>query len=455
MLLSFRFSLSILFLLHVFSAHANSHWTVNSLPGFSGELPFSLETGYVGVGDWEEFQLFYYFIKSYSNPKTDPLVLWLTGGPGCSALSGLAFESGPINFEGELKEGSLPRVLINPYSWTQNTSILYLDLPVGTGFSYAKTSKDHISGDHEQVQHSLQFLKKWFDDHPEFISNPFYISGNSYSGMIVPMVALAILEGTYKHIFSFINFQGYILGNPITIPHANENCQIPFAHNMALISDELYQSLEASCQGEYVNIDPNNVECLKHYDTFTKCTSVVRDSCILWSKCSSLKEPQTKSGQRRSLINSIFVGQRCREHDAILAYYWANNDEVQKALHIHEGSIGEWIRCRGKEYYNFELTSVFPYHVNLSSKGYRSLIYSGDHDMVVPHIETHAWIKALNYSIVDDWRPWFIEDEVGGYTRSFANNMTFVTVKGGGHTPEYLREESSIVFKRWIVGEWL
>ncbi|XP_031740050.1 serine carboxypeptidase-like 1 isoform X3 [Cucumis sativus] len=367
MLLSFRFSLSILFLLHVFSAHANSHWTVNSLPGFSGELPFSLETGYVGVGDWEEFQLFYYFIKSYSNPKTDPLVLWLTGGPGCSALSGLAFESGPINFEGELKEGSLPRVLINPYSWTQ----------------------------------------------------------------------------------------GYILGNPITIPHANENCQIPFAHNMALISDELYQSLEASCQGEYVNIDPNNVECLKHYDTFTKCTSVVRDSCILWSKCSSLKEPQTKSGQRRSLINSIFVGQRCREHDAILAYYWANNDEVQKALHIHEGSIGEWIRCRGKEYYNFEMTSVFPYHVNLSSKGYRSLIYSGDHDMVVPHMETHAWIKALNYSIVDDWRPWFIEDEVGGYTRSFANNMTFVTVKGGGHTPEYLREESSIVFKRWIVGEWL
>ena len=34
--------------------------------------------------------------------------------------------------------------------------------------------------------------------------------------------------------------------------------------------------------------------------------------------------------------------------------------------------------------------------------------------MVVPHMETHAWIKALNYSIVDDWRPWFIEDEVGG-----------------------------------------
>ncbi|KAE8649888.1 hypothetical protein Csa_011926 [Cucumis sativus] len=202
MVISFRLSLSILLLLllhALFSADANSHWTVNSLPGFSGELPFSLETGYVGVGDWEEFQLFYYFIKSYSNPKTDPLVLWLTGGPGCSALSGLAFESGPINFEGEVKEGSVPEVVINPYSWTQ-----------------------------------------WFDDHPEFISNLFYIAGNSYAGMIVPIVALTILEGTYKHIFSSINFEGYILGNPITTPHANENFQIPFAHNLALISDELY-----------------------------------------------------------------------------------------------------------------------------------------------------------------------------------------------------------------------
>ena len=126
MVLYFRLSFSILVLLHAFSAAAaaaDSHWTVKSLPGFSGgELPFSLETGlvlqyslfyftllrrlklicndineqnrYVGVGDWEEFQLFYYFIKSYSNPKTDPLILWLTGGPRCSALSGLAFESG-------------------------------------------------------------------------------------------------------------------------------------------------------------------------------------------------------------------------------------------------------------------------------------------------------------------------------------------------------------------------
>ena len=49
---------------------------------------------YVGVGESEDVQLFYYFVKSERSPEKDPLLLWLTGGPGCSAWSGLAYEIG-------------------------------------------------------------------------------------------------------------------------------------------------------------------------------------------------------------------------------------------------------------------------------------------------------------------------------------------------------------------------
>ncbi|CAK9316453.1 unnamed protein product [Citrullus colocynthis] len=464
----FRCSVFLLLLFQLFSAAAatgGSYSRVKYLPGYSGPLPFQLETGYVGVGDSDQFQIFHYFIKSEANPKTDPLIIWLTGGPGCSALSGLAFEIGPISFGEESNEGSIPRLILNPYSWTKKCSIIFVDLPAGTGFSYDTTSSTFKPGDFNQIHHYLQFLRKWFVDHPEFTTNPFYIGGDSYSGMIVPVVAQKIVEGN-THDFSFINFQGYILGNPYTIRDSGDNFAIPFAHRMTLISDELFESLKTSCKGKYVNIDPSNAECLRHYETYKKCISKVEPANILDPKCQFQSPKQQQDVYDRRSLNSISKSlldqstplsfRSCPEFKYKLSNDWANADQVRKALHIREGSIGEWIRCKnGKEMYTFELDTVFPYHVNLSSKGYRSLIYSGDHDMLVPHLDTQAWIKALNYSIVDDWRPWFILDQVAGYTRYYANKMTFATIKGGGHTAEYTKRECSIMFSRWISGQSL
>ncbi|GAB2291297.1 hypothetical protein Dimus_025556 [Dionaea muscipula] len=73
---------------------AVSQHLIKSLPGYPDDLPFTLETGYIGVGDLEEVQLFYYFIESERNPGRDPLILWSSGGPGCSAFLALTYENG-------------------------------------------------------------------------------------------------------------------------------------------------------------------------------------------------------------------------------------------------------------------------------------------------------------------------------------------------------------------------
>nr|GMC48199.1 Serine carboxypeptidase-like 17 [Ipomoea batatas] len=137
--------------------HANAGSPVKFLPGFKGPLPFHLETGYIGVGD---VQFFYYFIKSESNPNSDPLMIWLSGGPGCSSLSGLIYEIGPITFVPVEYNGSIPELIINPYSWTKTASIIFLDLPVGTGFSYATIPPAKQSNTLQTTHQAYEFALK-------------------------------------------------------------------------------------------------------------------------------------------------------------------------------------------------------------------------------------------------------------------------------------------------------
>ncbi|KAI6701495.1 hypothetical protein NL676_015819 [Syzygium grande] len=118
----------------VFFITVQSQSIIKSLPRFAGDLPFKLETGYIGVGEFDDVQLFCYFIESERSPKDDPMMLWLTRGPGCSSLSGLIYEIGPSNFNYDNSSGNRPSFLLNPYSWTKVANIIFLDQPVGTGF---------------------------------------------------------------------------------------------------------------------------------------------------------------------------------------------------------------------------------------------------------------------------------------------------------------------------------
>ena len=79
-----------------------------------------------------------------------------------------------------------------------------------------------------------------------------------------------------------------------------------------------------------------------------------------------------------------------------------------------QGTVPVWLRCNRGTPYTMDIRSSVEYHRSVTSRGYRSLIYSGDHDMVVPFIGTQAWIRSLDFSVVDDWRPWYVTGQVAG-----------------------------------------
>ncbi|XP_059455196.1 serine carboxypeptidase-like 18 [Corylus avellana] len=263
-----------LLLLSAFLAIATSTSNiVTTRLGYSGDLPFTLETGeYIGVGENETAQLFYYFVESQRNSALDPVLIWRPPGLGCSGFEALetGFEAGPLTFKLGDYNGSLPTLHDNPWAWTQGINIIYLDAPVGAGFSYSKSYDGYIMDDYKYVAQVYEFLQKWLSEHPQFLKNQLYIGGESYGGMPVPMIAQQIVIGNEAGSVPMINLKGYVIGGAVTDSFTDTNAKIPYAHRLTLISDQLYESAKTSCNGNYVNVDSDNYQCSSDLDAIDK-----------------------------------------------------------------------------------------------------------------------------------------------------------------------------------------
>ncbi|KAF3320459.1 Serine carboxypeptidase-like 19 [Carex littledalei] len=403
-------------------------------------------------------ELFYYFIESEGNPSEDPVLLWLTGGYRCSALSGLIFEIGPLKIVKVPYNGSIPALEYHPYAWTKNASIIFLDSPLGAGFSYSSNPKGYEIGDTAATLQICKFLLQWVVDHPHYLAHPFYVAGDSYAGKIVPFVAQLISEGIEAGRQQLGNLKGYLIGNPSTGEKIDLNSRVPYAHGHGIISDQLFELTQKSCVGEdYTN--PSTVLCAEVLDVVEDLILKVSKSHILERPC-ILVSPTTKDfiQNRRFLKDDYYIQLSqpeeppfyCRSYSYYLSYFWANDNATREALGIKKGTVNEWLRCR-KLPYEIDIKSSIKYHLNLTSKGYRALVYSGDHDLLVPFLGTQAWVRSLNFTVVDGWRAWHVDGQTGGFTETYSNNLTFATIKGGGHTaPEYQPKECMAMFGRWI-----
>ncbi|KAL0392646.1 UNVERIFIED_CONTAM: Serine carboxypeptidase-like 17 [Sesamum radiatum] len=132
-----------------------------------------------------------------------------------------------------------------------------------------------------------------------------------------------------------------------------------------------------------------------------------------------------------------------------------SNVQCRDALElIDKGTIAEWKKCRKPRDYDYNVASAVPYHEALSKRRYKALVYSGDHDAVVSYLATLKWIRHLNLTVYDDWRPWMVNDQVAGFTQRYkkdAFDLTFATIKGAGHTaPEYKPVECLAMVDRWL-----
>ncbi|OQU78933.1 hypothetical protein SORBI_3008G073700 [Sorghum bicolor] len=465
---------------------------VTRLPGFDGaQLPSKHYAGYVTVNEHVGSRLFYYLVESERDPARDPVVLWLNGGPGCSSMDGFVYEHGPFNFESGGSAGSLPKLHLNPYSWSKVSSVLYLDSPSGVGLSYSKNVSDYETGDLKTAADSHTFLLKWFQLYPEFLKNPFYIAGESYAGVYIPTLANEVVKGIHKGDNPVINFKGYMVGNGVCDSAFDGNALVPFAHGMGLISNDIYKQANTACQGNYWNYSDSGecTEAVSKVDTVINGLNIynILEPCYHGTNTKEVISENNRIPQsfkdlgvtsRPLPVRTRMIGRawplRAPVRDGRVpswqelaagtgsssdevATAWLNNDSVRSAIHAEPvSSIGPWVLCTDKLTFHHDAGSMIIYHKNLTSQGYRALIYSGDHDMCVPYTGSLAWTTSLGYGVIDSWRAWLVNEQVSGYTQGYENDLTFATIKGSGHTvPEYKPKEAFAFYSRWLAGSKL
>ncbi|XP_048231395.1 serine carboxypeptidase-like 28 [Ricinus communis] len=416
------------------------------LPGQPPNVYFSQYSGYVTVDPLAGRALFYWLIEApkMARPKSKPLVLWLNGGPGCSSVAyGASEEVGPFRVRSDGKT-----LYLNPYTWNKVANLLFLDSPAGVGFSYSNTSSDiYAVGDKRTSQDAYKFLINWFKRFPQYNHRPFYIAGESYAGHYIPELSQIIVRRNKGIKNPVINFQGFLLGNPLIDDYYDNIGTHEYWWNHGLISDSTYEDLKKSCTNETF-LFPKN-EC---YDALDQAYSEFGDI----NPYSIYSPPCYDSATQIHHLNSSLPW-KFRGNDECVVMNtkrYMNLPEVQKALHANITLIPHpWVTCSSAIRGNWSDSpkSMLPIFKELIAAGIRIWVFSGDTDAVLPLTATRYSINALNLSINTNWYAWYDDhQQVGGWSQVY-KGLTYVTVRGAGHEVPLTQPQLALsLFKQFL-----
>ena len=444
---------------------------------FNGLYDKDIYSGYLETGN-PNHQLFYIFTPSQSDtPTTAPLILWLHGGPGCSAIDSLLIEMGPVvtdKFSGKFH--------VNEFSWNKEYNVLYLESPAGVGYTINTDEKKTYN---EQISstESVYALGKFFEEFPEYKDVDFYISGFSYSGINIPFFVKAFYEQSEYT----VNLKGLFIGNGYTSYEGDmENAMVHMGYGHGLISEELMREFERNCP--HLDFLYRNKPDVPEQSTTSntifprklvtkRCNEIRTEirNCFegvelygMYRKC---RKGATNDYTPESLMYKLYEKQRSllvvneeekKEETTIWPSFcngdpfmsdFVNSETTKEKLGVDQSK--QWIYCDFSIFDQYDGEESYPLYKDVLLKhDIKIWHFSGDGDMCIPTIGTLYWMDKLGLNITTQWRQWHTHNQVAGYLQEYDNKLAIITFIGAGHqVPSDRREESLKALNGLIKGE--
>ncbi|KAH9948790.1 alpha/beta-hydrolase [Amylocystis lapponica] len=396
--------------LHIFAGHVSSDPNLASAP-VTEVTP----------------HIYFVMVKARRAADKERLMFWFNGGPGCSSFDGLMMEVGPWRVDGN---GGLNTT---EGGWEEYTTMVYVDQPVGTGFSYTATNKllHDLSDASTQF---VQFLENWYKIFPEYRIVDTYLGGESYAGQYIPYFADAVLKSSLN-----IPLRGAAIGNGWIDGRHQYPAYLDYAVKHGLVEENSddwkhSKSITDSCMQEFARVaETADLEPVK----VDVCESVMGEVVAGRSRKVDGKDMCVNIYDVRLEDTSPACGMNWPPDLKDIYTYLARKDVVQ-ALHATSKSE-TWTECNGRVHSNFN-THKSPSSITVIPGVLEKIpimLFAGDQDLICNYVGIESMMQAMTWNGETglgtvSTQSWTVDGTPAG-TWVTSRNLTYVKLFNASH----------------------
>ncbi|XP_073949476.1 retinoid-inducible serine carboxypeptidase-like [Choristoneura fumiferana] len=371
--------------------------------------PFKQDFDYVTVRRGAHmFYWLFYTTADVPNYTERPLIVWLQGGPGGSSTGIGNFEIlGPLDLS--LQERN--------YTWVNNFNVLFVDNPVGTGYSYVDDWSYYTTTNDQIAVDFVNLMRGFYESHPEFEGVPLYIYGQSYGGKMAVDMGLRMHEAEQAQTIRS-NLRGIAMGNAWIHPVDLTLTWGPLLLAAGLVDDAGYENIQkAAREAERLFNEGLYVESTLQWAATQREVFAATHNVDFYNILTKMPAwgPETRSDYeiaREIMIRDLSFTSMTRQEEYNLNYLM--NNPVKEALRI-------------------------PAHVRWGSQSGRVFdMLRGDFMKPVTEGSQLMWMDRLQWPGADNYRnasrnPIWENNQLEGYSKSYGN-LRFFWINVAGHS---------------------
>ncbi|XP_019167666.1 PREDICTED: serine carboxypeptidase-like 50 [Ipomoea nil] len=420
-------------------------FTVFEYSSCKSSTPFPQEalptnSGYLTVNSTTGSAIFYTYYEA-QNPifplSKTPILIWLQGGPGCSSMLANFYELGPWRVSSSSKGKNAEEQISldpNPGSWNRIFGLLFLDNPIGAGFSVASTPEEIPRDQLGVAKHLFIAIRKFIASDASFKARPIYITGESYAGKYVPAIGYYTLKkNAYLAESSRVNLAGVAIGNGLTHPVAQVATHAINAYNLGLINDKQKRQLEKLQEVAVGLTERGN-----------------------WSAAVSARTGVLRALQNMTGLATLYDFRRQTPYEDELVAKLLSSVEIKRLLKAKETITFETCSDLVDQALHSDVMKSVRYMVEFLVKNTKVLLYQGQCDLRDGVVSTEAWIKTMEWEGVGEFlaaerKIWRVNEELAGYVQKWGN-LSHIVVLGAGHlVPTDQSLNSQAMIENWVL----